>query len=180
MRLHGVSLALISLFLPLHYAWEQHVFSPDDSHIQTITPQRHQPWSLLITYNINSFDCVVLRAPELAQTHRAIRNRGDVLVIKKSPSTFDGMDGVQESTLEIIGFDERILWTTTSSFCASIEHSHFSEEEELAEYEVVCICFDAEVDATDKATLFWRSCKSNRFRDDGRWIYTIRATQILQ
>ena len=138
MRRRGVSLSLIALFLPLLAAREQQIFSVDYAQVQTITPQHHQPWSLLLSQNIETSNCIVHKAPEYAQFHRSIKEPGDVVVINKNPSSLDNLENVKEFTLEIIGYDSRTLWTKTSELCSSIDYQYFLEVEEFAEYEVVC------------------------------------------
>ena len=135
---YGRGLSLVALFLPLLSAWEQQVFYVDYPQVQTITPQHHQPWSLLISQNIETSNCVVHNAPEPAQVHRSIQKPGDVVVINKAPSSLDNFENVNEYTLEIIGYDNRTLWAKTSELCSSIDYQYFLEVEEFAEYEVVC------------------------------------------
>ena len=131
------SLSIIALFLPLLSAWEQHVFSVDYSQVQTITPQHHQPWSLLLSQDIETSNCIVHKAPEHAQVHRSIKKPGDVVVINKAQSSIDNLENVKEYTLEIIGYDSRTLWIKTSELCSSIDYQYFLEIEDFAEYEVV-------------------------------------------
>jgi hypothetical protein len=134
----GVSLALLTFCLPLCSAREQQVFSLGSSRTQKILPHHHQPWSLLLSRDTYSSNCIILHPPELTQIHRSISKPGDVLVIDKSPSSAEGIDGVTDHTYEIIGFDKRLLWSKTSELCSLIDYQYFSEDKPLAEYEVVC------------------------------------------
>jgi hypothetical protein len=138
MRRLGTSLFLIALSLPLFSAREQQVFSLDHRQAQTITPPHHQPWSLLLTQDTATSDCVIIHLPELAQKHRLIKDQGDVLIINKTLSRVDGIECLKEHTLEIIGFDKRIVWTKTNELCSSIDYQYLGNDEPLAEYEVVC------------------------------------------
>lgn len=138
MRRLGASLFLIALSLPLFSAWEQQVFSLDHREVQTIAPHHHQPWSLLLTRDTATSDCVIIHPPELAQKHRLIKDQGDVLIINKTLSRVDGIECLKEHTLEIIGFNKRIVWAKTSELCSSIDYQYFGNDEPLAEYEVVC------------------------------------------
>jgi len=138
MRRLRASLFLIALSLPLLSAREQQVFSLDHRQVQTITLHHHQPWSLLLTRDTATSDCVIVHPPELAQKHRLIKDKGDVLIINKTLSRVDGIECLKEHTLEIIGFDKRIVWTKTNELCSSIDYQYFGNDEPLAEYEVVC------------------------------------------
>jgi hypothetical protein len=138
MRRHELSLSLITLFLPLLSAWEQQLFSVDYLQVQTIIPQHRQPWSLLLSQNIETSNCIVHKAPEHAQVHRSIKEPGDVVVINKAPTSLDNLENIKEHTLEIIAYDNRALWIKTSELCASIDYQYFLEVEDFAEYEVVC------------------------------------------
>lgn len=70
--------------------------------------------------------------------HRSIEYPGDVLIVNKTLSSIDGIDDVKEYVLEIIGFDQRILWAKVSEMCSFIDYGYFADDELLAEYEVVC------------------------------------------
>ena len=130
-----LSFALLAFFLPLLNAREQQLFSLD-SKVQTFVPEHHRPWSLLLSQNIESSTCVILSSPEHTQSHKSIRNPGDVVVINKSSSSVDGVEGVIENTLEIVGFDRRVLWSKAGELCTSIEDQSFTAVD-TTEYEVV-------------------------------------------
>ena len=109
MRRYGPSVLLVTVFVPLLSVGEQRVFSVDYPKIQKITPQHHQPWSLVLSQDVDTSDCIIHKAPEHAQFHRSIKDPGDVVVINKTQSSLDNVEDVKEYIVEIIGFDNRVL-----------------------------------------------------------------------
>jgi len=145
MRRSGSGMKLTLLFLGvfasvLDAQREQHLFSLETPHEQTVPVQHHQPWSLLLSQNIVTSNCIVLEPPELAQTHKSINELGDVLILNKSSSNEQGTECAEENTLEILGFDQRSLWMKVSELCSTIDYKYSTEIASLAEYEVVCCC----------------------------------------
>ena len=126
------------VLLPFADAREQHVFNLNGPDVQRIVPPHHQPWSLLVAQNPRTGDCVVLNQPELTQTHRSIEEKGDYVVVNKTMSSSDGVEIDHDNIFEIIGFDKRILWTTTNQMCHGIEYPPSDIAETYKEYEVVC------------------------------------------
>ena len=129
-------IALVA-FVVLVNAREQHVFSLHSPRIQTITPHRHKPWSLLLSRHKETSNCAILSAPAQAQVHKSVEKPGDVVVINRSSTSATGWEGLEECTLEIIGFDRRVIWAKASELCASIESDVSYSADILAEYEVV-------------------------------------------
>ena len=127
------------LLLPFIDAREQHVFSLDSPKALTVTPYHHQPWSLVISQNTRTLNCVILSHPQYTQSHKSVQEPGDAVIVNKSPSSIDGWEGVEERTLEIIGFDKRIIWNKAAELCSSLDSSQAIsfETDTLAEYEVV-------------------------------------------
>jgi hypothetical protein len=130
-----VCYTLIALF-SLVNAREQHFFSLLSSQGQTVTPHHHQPWSLLLSQDSQTSQCMVISSPEHTQSHKSIKQPGDVLILNKSPSGVDETGQFEENILEIIGFDNIILWTKANEICSSISWSSFSTDT-ISEYEVV-------------------------------------------
>jgi len=119
---------------------QQHHFSLDaleSARKQTLTIPHHQPWSILLSQNIITSECVVLQPPELAQTHKSIREFGDVFILNKSASDVKPFECAAENTLEILGFDQRSVWMKVSEWCSTIDYKYSTEIATLAEYEVV-------------------------------------------
>jgi hypothetical protein len=159
-----LGLAAIAAFLPLLEAKPQQVaFSLRPRQAQIIVPQHHQPWSILLSQNPNTADCIVLSQPAQAQFHKSINNAGDVLMVNKTLSSTDGFEIINEYVVEIIGYDQRILWQKTSELCSAINYQYPTEVDPLAEFEVVYLQSIAE---REKITLLGRSSESNRFCDD--------------
>jgi len=146
MRRSGSGMRLTLLFLGLsasvlHAQREQHLFSLDTLETvreQTLTVQHHQPWSLLLSQNIVTSNCVVLEPPDVAQTHKSINGFGDVVILNKSSSNGPGVECAEKNTLEILGFDQRSIWMKVSELCSTIDYKYSTEIATLAEYEVVC------------------------------------------
>ena len=133
-----LSLLVVAAFLPFLNAKEQQAFYPQKPEAQTIVPYHHQPSSLLLSQTPNTCDCVVLSEPAPAQVHRSIINPTDVLVINKTVSSVDGFEIIDQHVMEVIGYDERILWTKTNQICVTIQHVAPETEDTSAEFEVVC------------------------------------------
>jgi hypothetical protein len=145
MRRSGSGMRLTLLFLGvfasvLDAQREQHLFSLETAHKQTLPVQHHQPWSLLLSQNIVTSNCIILEPPELAQTHKSIKEFGDVLILNKSSSNERGTECAEENTLEILGFDQRSVWIKVSELCSTIDYKYSTEIATLADYEVVCCC----------------------------------------
>jgi hypothetical protein len=128
-------LTCLAALLPVLEARIQQTFSLRDPEAQIIVPQHRQPWSLLLSQDPKTSDCIVLSPPEQAQVHRTIEKPGDVLVINKTLSRVDGFEIIDEYVMEILGYDEHILSTKISQLCAAIEYH--STVDITAEYEVV-------------------------------------------
>jgi hypothetical protein len=157
MRLAAVIVGLLPLLLPSVQGREQQVFSISDVERQisnTITRNHAQPWSLLLSLDLDTSSCVVLQPVELAQPHRSLQASNDVQVISKSPSRFDGTDLEREATLEILALDETVLWAKANELCSRIEYEYFSDYATLAEYEVVSNTVPKRFDMAEKDTLF--------------------------
>lgn len=118
-------------------AREQHVFSLDSPRMQTITPRHHKPWSLILSLHKGTSNCAILSDPAQTQVHKSVTKPGDVVVINRSSTSAAGWEGLEECTLEIIGFDRRVIWAKASELCASIESDVSYSADILAEYEVV-------------------------------------------
>ena len=133
-------LLLTAAVLPLINArqQQQRPLSLNSPELQTIETHHSQPWSLLLTQDPATSNCIVLSPPEQAQIHRSIKEPGDVLIINKTLSSIDGFEVVDEHVMQILGFDERILWSTTSQLCSSIKYQYPSTLETYSEFEVVC------------------------------------------
>jgi len=132
-----LSTALVSLLLSFADAREQHVFSLGDVARQVIARNDAQPWSLLLSHDLDTNSCVVLRPIELAQPHRSLQNPDDVQIISKSPCLFDGTDLDREATIEILALNKDLLWAKANEMCAHLEYEYFEDYATLAEYEVV-------------------------------------------
>jgi hypothetical protein len=132
-------LCVFAALLPVLHAREQQTFSLQRPQDQTIVPHHRQPWSLLLSKDPSTGDCIVLSQPEQAQIHRSINDPGDVLVINKTLSSVDGFEIIDQYVMEILGYDQRILWMKTSNLCSAIEYEYLSTDEDASgEYEVVC------------------------------------------
>jgi hypothetical protein len=130
-------LALLTTFTCLVNAREQHVLSLNSFRTESVSPPHHQPWSLRLSQKTLTSECTLLLSPEAAQVHRQIRNPGDVLVINKSITTnIDESEPDDEDILEIIGFDEQVLWDKADEICATI-YLDSPTTDTFAEYEVV-------------------------------------------
>lgn len=119
---------------------QQHFFSLDaleTAREQTLPIQYHQPWSILLSQNVITSNCVVLEPPELAQTHKSIHEFGDVLILNKSSPNVLCAECAEKNTLQIIGFDQRSVWMKVSELCSTIDYKYSLETATLAEYEVV-------------------------------------------
>jgi hypothetical protein len=138
MQLHHVVVALIPLLLPLAEAREQQVFSVGHTEPQTIGRNHTQPWSLLVSLDLDTSSCVVLQPIELSQPHRSLQTPDDVQVITKSSSSFDGIALEGEGIIEILALDQGTIWDTVNQICDHVEYEYFSDHATLAEYEVVC------------------------------------------
>jgi len=134
-----LSTALVSLLLSFADARKQHVFSLGDVARQVIARNHAQPWSLLLSHDLDTNSCVVLRPIELAQPHRSLQTPDDVQVISKSPCLFDGTDLEREVTIEILALNKDMLWAKANEMCAHLEYEYFEDYATLAEYEVVII-----------------------------------------
>ena len=135
-----LSLLFLTLFTFVLDAREQHIFSLDTLETvleQRISLQHYQPWSLLLSQNVSTSNCIVLQSPALAQTHKSIKEFGDVLVLNKAPSNVRGGECVEDSILEILGFDQRSIWMKVSELCSTIGYKYSDDIAPLAEYEVV-------------------------------------------
>jgi len=143
MRRSGSGMRLTLLFLGvfasvLDAQREQHVFSLGTAHEQTLPVQHHQPLSLLLSQNIVTSNCIVLQPPELAQTHKSIKEFGDVFILNKSSPDVQEMECAEENTLEIFGYNQPSIWMKVSELCSTIDYKYSTEIATLAEYEVVC------------------------------------------
>jgi hypothetical protein len=134
-----LTLLLSVAILPLINARQnqQRPLSLNSLHIQSVDTHHSQPWSLLLSQNPTTSSCIVLSRPEQAQIHRSIKEPGDVLVINKTLSSVDGFEVVDEYVMEVIGYDQRVLWSTTSQLCSSISYDYPSTLEKYSEFEVV-------------------------------------------
>jgi hypothetical protein len=147
MRRCGSGMRLAVLFLGLFASVldaqrEQHLFSLDAleaAHEQTLPIQHHQPWSLVLSQNIVTSKCVVLQPPELAQTHKSIKEFGDVFILNKSSPDVQEMECAEENTLEIFGYNQPSIWMKVSELCSSLDYKYSTETATLAEYEVVYV-----------------------------------------
>jgi hypothetical protein len=134
---HIAPLALIPLLFGLADAREQQVFSAGHAELQIIGRNHTQPWSLLVSLDLDTASCVVLQPLELAQPHHSLQSPDDVQVIPKSSSSFDGMAIEGEGTIEILALDQGRIWSTVNEMCDHVEFEYFSDHATLAEYEVV-------------------------------------------
>jgi hypothetical protein len=132
------SLVFITCFLQFISAREQHQFSLGSHQRITINPRYSQPWSLSISQNPLNLKCLVLSAPTQAQAHKWIQEPDDVLVLNKTLGAGVAAEKVDEYLLEIIGYDNRILWEEARRLCAAIEYMDSPEIDTYAEFEVVC------------------------------------------
>jgi hypothetical protein len=135
---HIAPLALLPLLVALADAREQQqVLSAGHAAPQVIGRNQTQPWSLLVSLDLDTASCVVLQPLELTQPHHALQSPDDVRVIPKSSSSFDGMAIEGEGTIEILALDPRLIWSTVNEMCDHVEFEYFSDYATLAEYEVV-------------------------------------------
>jgi hypothetical protein len=165
------------LFISFTNAREQQIFSLGYPHVQTIIPKHHQPWSLLLSQDTATSNCVLFKGPEYAQKHQSIRQPGDVIVVNKSPS-LGGIKDVEKYTLEIIGFEKQVLWDKASEICTSISYGETSQVEPLAEYEVVYSLSHIEkVTEKKKTKLHYSGNPANRI--DFVMLYFAKAKRFL-
>jgi len=131
MRMQLKCLPLLLTALPVLEA-TQHVFSLND--IQSISPQRHLPWSILLSQNPRTAGCTILSEPAQTQFHHGIQSLGDTLLINKSVIQIDP----NEHVVEVLGYNQRNLWAKVHEVCTAKIEYQITQVESSSEYEVVC------------------------------------------